>query len=161
MDAQKNDPIISSAVDERSFDRYWSVDAFSTSPVYGSSATWKLELEENEFVNVKVRTPQGNFGEEVKKIPKDEAICRFCFNVYRHNMLQKKCKCKFSMIHRTCEVEWTKKHGNNKCEVCEQDIENIPITVSWDPLSSTTRTCKKELIKSKKRFWINYFCFRS
>ncbi|KAL7106067.1 hypothetical protein ACP275_07G088000 [Erythranthe tilingii] len=96
------------------------------------------KLKENEFIQVKARgpQPQGN-SEEVEKIPKEEAICRFCFDVYQDNMLQTKCKCKFVMIHQTCEVEWTKKKGNDKCEVCEQDIQNIPITVSMDHLSST------------------------
>ncbi|KAI3470015.1 hypothetical protein Pfo_026678 [Paulownia fortunei] len=116
---------------------------------------------ENEFVTVKVRTPLRNFGgQEVEKIPKEEAICRFCFNEFQANMLKTNCKCKFALLHESCAIEWSHKKGNNKCDVCEQDIQNIPVTVSRENFSSAPRTRNKELQRGStpKRFW-SYCCF--
>ncbi|EYU24252.1 hypothetical protein MIMGU_mgv1a020624mg, partial [Erythranthe guttata] len=68
---------------------------------------------------------------------KEEAICRLCFKIYQEHMLQTKCKCEFAMIHESCGAEWSQKKGHNKCDICEQDIQNIPVMVSLDHLSST------------------------
>ncbi|KAL7105826.1 hypothetical protein ACP275_07G069900 [Erythranthe tilingii] len=195
MDPQENDPIISSDVDERSFDRYWSVaasaeehvnetNAQGKSPSYAeprppppwseykianssplppwpeykianSSPFYEPCFPDNELVvTVKVITPQGNFDGVAKMIPEEEAICRLCFNVYNDNMFQTKCKCKFAMIHRSCEVEWTKKKGHKKCDVCEQDIQNIPIIISRGHSPQLKRG------STPKRFWSKYICFR-
>lgn len=74
----------------------------------------------------------------IEKIPKEEAICRFCFNVFEADMVKLDCKCKVAVAHESCAlIEWAQKKGNNKCDTCEQDIQNIPVTVSKNQFSST------------------------
>lgn len=63
-------------------------------------------------------------------------------------MLQTKCECEITMIHESCAAEWSQKRGNNKCHVCEQDIQNIPITVSSDHSSSSTQITKSKGLKT-------------
>ncbi|KAL8048490.1 hypothetical protein ABFX02_07G069800 [Erythranthe guttata] len=136
-------------------------------PSFGSSTTdsWpsgmRIRFKENELVTIKVRTPCGKIEGEIRKIPKEEAICKCCFDVYTDDMLETKCKCKFAMIHQPCAIEWLQKKGDNKCDVCEEDIQNISIVVSWDHMSSTRTTNNKEhnKISTSKRFWRNYCCF--
>ncbi|KAL7145245.1 hypothetical protein ABFS83_07G067800 [Erythranthe nasuta] len=125
------------------------------------NSSWSTEsdLKQSELVTAKVITSHPNSHGGVHSIPKGEAICRFCFDVYNARMFQTKCKCKFSMIHQSCAAEWTKKKGNNKCDVCEQVIENIPIIVSAGHLPpSTPTTINKQLntastTPTPKRFW--------
>ncbi|KAL9162123.1 hypothetical protein ABFS82_07G068500 [Erythranthe guttata] len=137
-------------------------------PSFGSSATdsWpsgmRTKFKEKELVTIKVKTPKGKIEEEVKKIPKEEAICKFCFHIYTDDMLETKCKCKFSMIHQPCAVEWFQKKGNNKCDVCEENIQNISIVVSWDHMASARTTNNKEQYNgysTSGRFWRKNCCF--
>ncbi|PIN25388.1 hypothetical protein CDL12_01860 [Handroanthus impetiginosus] len=89
----------------------------------------KMELNDKELVMITEKTSQLYFQGEVEKIPKEEAICRFCFNIFQEdNVLKTKCKCKFTLIHESCATAWSQKKGNNKCYVCEQGIRNMPVT---------------------------------
>ncbi|PIN25785.1 hypothetical protein CDL12_01467 [Handroanthus impetiginosus] len=102
--------------------------------------TRKLELNLKQLVTIIEKTSQLYFqGVEVEKIPREDAVCRFCFNLFQEdNVLKTKCKCKFTLIHESCAIEWSEKKGNKKCDVCEQDIQNIPVTLSTDHNSSDT-----------------------
>ncbi|PIN25786.1 hypothetical protein CDL12_01468 [Handroanthus impetiginosus] len=112
----------------------------------------KWELNEKQLVTITEKTSQLYFqGAEVEKIPKEEAVCRFCFNLFQDdNVLKTKCKCKFTLIHESCTVEWSEKKGNKKCDVCEQDIQNIPVTLSTDQTLQT-------LTKSSRGILLNRF----
>ncbi|KAK4435850.1 hypothetical protein Salat_0748600 [Sesamum alatum] len=96
----------------------------------------RLSSQEEEQIIVRVKlAPQSNVeGEEVGKIHKEEAVCRFCFDRFEdENILMTKCNCKMvALIHEDCAVERrrSRKDGNFKCEDCEQDIQIVPVTLS-------------------------------
>ncbi|XP_020547181.1 uncharacterized protein LOC110011443 [Sesamum indicum] len=103
----------------------------------GSSTSSLVELKDEKLVIVRVKTTAPNnadglAGLKDEKIPKEEAVCRFCFHKFEDdNVLKTKCRCKFTLIHEHCAVEWSREKGNNiKCDVCDQDIQNIPVTLS-------------------------------
>ncbi|PIN25783.1 hypothetical protein CDL12_01465 [Handroanthus impetiginosus] len=80
--------------------------------------TRKLELNEKEFVTITEKTSQLNFQED--------------------NVLKTKRNCNFTFMHESCATEWLQKKGDNKCNVCGQDIQNIPVTLSTNHNSSNT-----------------------
>ncbi|PIN25390.1 hypothetical protein CDL12_01862 [Handroanthus impetiginosus] len=88
-------------------------------------------------------------GEVDEKIPVAEAICRVCFDVLEvNNVIKTKCKCKFTLLHEKCSIQFFQEKGK-KCDVCEEEIQPIPVTLSEDHLDSTqgTRKLKKQNLK--------------
>ncbi|KAL3849147.1 hypothetical protein ACJIZ3_011029 [Penstemon smallii] len=90
-------------------------------------------------------------------IPREEAICRFCFNPLlpvdnNNNLLKTKCGCPLTLTHELCATEMSKGGGNNKCDVCDQDVCYVPVTLSLSTntttktISGTDGTLKKIII---------------
>ncbi|KAI3459703.1 hypothetical protein Pfo_016366 [Paulownia fortunei] len=83
---------------------------------------FRSNLEEKDFIIV-----EGE-GEQVEKIPREEVVCRFCFTMLQedHNVLKTKCICPPTLMHQECKINWSA----IKCNVCGQDIQIIPVTIS-------------------------------
>ncbi|KAG8369626.1 hypothetical protein BUALT_Bualt14G0033200 [Buddleja alternifolia] len=90
------------------------------------------EVGEQLIVTVKTPTHGSLDGEPDEMVRKEEAVCKFCFEIFQaDNVLKTKCSCEFiTLIHEECAIECYRKQGNIKCTACEQDIENIPVTLS-------------------------------
>ncbi|PIN23175.1 hypothetical protein CDL12_04104 [Handroanthus impetiginosus] len=105
-------------------------------------------------------------GEVNEKIPVAEAICRVCYDVVEvNNVIKTKCKCKFTLLHEKCSIQFFQEKGKkcdvceeeiqpirvtlSKCDVCEEEIRPIPVTLSEDHLDSTQGTgkLKKQTLK--------------
>ncbi|XP_011094675.1 uncharacterized protein LOC105174317 isoform X2 [Sesamum indicum] len=109
-----------------------------------------------------------------KDIPQEEAVCRICLVELGEcsDTLKMECSCKgeLALAHQECAVKWFSIKGNKTCDVCKQEVKNLPVTLLRIQNVQTRGHGARQPEVTRYRVWqdvpvlvivsmLAYFCF--
>uniref|UniRef100_A0A1J3D201 RING-CH-type domain-containing protein n=1 Tax=Noccaea caerulescens TaxID=107243 RepID=A0A1J3D201_NOCCA len=83
-----------------------------------------------ESLEMKQASKMDESGEDV---PEEEAVCRICMVELGEDSeaFKMECLCKgeLALAHKECTIKWFTIKGNITCDVCNQEVKNLPVTL--------------------------------
>ncbi|KAI3995159.1 hypothetical protein MKX01_031961 [Papaver californicum] len=107
-------------------------------------------------------------------IPENGAVCRICLVELGEggNTLKLECSCKgeLALAHQECAVKWFSIKGNKNCDVCNEEVQNLPSTLLRIENNTTPNVQRLRSQAPVQQLWqdvpvlvilsmLAYFCF--
>lgn len=97
-------------------------------------------------------------GQEGEDIAEDEALCRICMIELGEDgeTFKMECRCKgeLALAHKDCLVKWFSIKGNKICELCKEEVQNLPVTLLRIP-SAQSISGQEVIVESNRCRYVN------
>ncbi|XP_009787171.1 uncharacterized protein [Nicotiana sylvestris] len=93
-----------------------------------ASISRSLSVPGRNFVIVRSMS----FATHEEHVPDAGDVCRICLDACDEgNTFQMECSCKgdLRLVHEDCAIKWFSMKGNKTCDVCRQEVSNLPVTL--------------------------------